>query len=352
MAAVGSATSTYVAALPKVELHVHLEGSMSPRTVFELARRNGVALPADGPEQLESWLQLTGAHSIFGVFSLMCSCLKEAADFELATYEFGAEMARLNIRYAEVHFSVALHAVRGVDFDRSFDGITRGRDRVLRDFGVEIAWIFAVMRGSSFDANSRTMAADYAVSAAIEGMSDGVVAVGLGGAEFDGDIAAFAPYFLRAREAGLHVVPHAGEFAGPANVRAALDALGAERIAHGVRAAEDPELVRRLAAAQVCLDLCPSSNVRLGVYPSYDSHPIAKLREEGVPVSVSTDDPGIFGHDLNDELQRVLDHTALDPVAVESLQIDAVKHSFLPPNRKLELEKMFRAEFERIRPSV
>ena len=349
MAAVSAAG--YVAAIPKVELHVHLEGSMSPRTVFELARRNGVALPADGPEQLESWLQLTGSHSIFGVFSLMCLCLKDASDFELATYEFGAGMARQNIRYAEVHFSVALHAVRGVDFDKSFAGLSRGRDRVIKDFGVEIAWIFAVMRGSGFDADSRTRAADYAVSAAIEGKNGGVVAVGLGGAEFEGDIAAFAPHFGRAREAGLHVVPHAGEFAGPSNVRAALDVLGAERIAHGVRAAEDPELVHRLASAQVCLDLCPSSNVRLGLYPSYDSHPIAKLREAGVPVSVSTDDPGIFGLDLNGEIQQALDHTALDADALESVQLDAIKHSFVPSARKLELEAQFRAEFERLRQS-
>jgi aminodeoxyfutalosine deaminase len=341
----------YLQALPKVELHVHLEGSIRPGTVIELANRNSVSLPVDTPEALEAWLGQAGPSTFFGMFSMFSMCLKDAEDFERIAYEYGSEMARQNVRYSEVHFNVAYHRLRGVEFDTCFSGLTSGRQRARRDFGVDMGWILSVMRGPRLEPALRYQCADYSVATAVEGMAEGVVAVGLGGEEREGDVAQFAPFFERAIGSGLHVAPHAGEFAGHGNVSQAVDLLGATRIGHGVRSTESPDLVRRLATTKICLDLCPTSNVRLGNCPNMARHPIAALREAGVPVTVNTDDPALFGIDLNREIRHLAEDVGLAVEQVEDVLIDAVRYAFLPAARKQELEAELRAEIARLRPA-
>src|SRR5918911_2124282 len=258
-----SSIERYVKAVPKAELHVHLEGSIQPATLLTLAQRNGVPLPVQTVAELRDWLIFRDFTHFVEIYLTISRCLKTAEDYELITYEFGAEMARQNVRYAEVTFTPSTHYLRlGVSHDTYFGGLTRGRQRARTDFGVEINWVFDIVHVLTDDELNRT-AADYTTSVALEGKNDGVVALGLGGVEIGHSFERIAPWFYRARAAGLHSAPHAGETVGPASVWGALRALGAESIGHGVRAVEDPALVAYLAEHGIPLEVCPTSNVRL-----------------------------------------------------------------------------------------
>ena len=184
---------------------------------------------------------------------------------------------------------------------------------------------------------------------AIETQAEGVVALGLGGPEVGHPPEPFAPLFARGRAAGLHSAPHAGEHVGPPSIRGALDALGAERLAHGVRAIEDPALVAELAERRVALDLCPTSNVCLGVYPSLAEHPLRRLHNAGAVVTINSDDPALFGTTLTREVGLLADPFGLDVVAIDEILLNGVRHSFLPPPAKQRLEATYRAELDALK---
>jgi aminodeoxyfutalosine deaminase len=198
----------YLRAAPKAHLHVHLEGSILPETLLTLARRNGVTLPADTVEGLRAWFAFRDFDHFIEVYLAITRCLRTAEDYELIAYEFGAEMARQHIRYAEATFSPSTHEAMGVPFETQFSGLTRGCARARAELGVEIAWVFDIVRNVAQERRDRW--AEYTLARAIEGMSNGVVALGLGGMEVGYPPEPFAPYFTRAREAGLRSVPHAG----------------------------------------------------------------------------------------------------------------------------------------------
>jgi len=208
---------------------------------------------------------------------------------------------------------------------------------------VEIAWIFDIVRGGP-DAARLLAGADYATSAAIEHQRDGVIALGLAGMESGFPPEPFAPWFERARTAGLHCIPHAGEHAGPASIWGALHALGAERIAHGVRAIEDAELVEYLAQQRIALEVCPSSNVCLGVYPSLTEHPLRRLYDAGVPLTINTDDPPLFDTSLDGEVLSLATVFGLDVAAIDEILLNGVRYCFLPEARRRALEGDFRTE--------
>jgi aminodeoxyfutalosine deaminase len=343
------AFETYLRAAPKVELHVHLEGSIQPATLLTLARRNRVELPVDSEAGLRDWLTYRDFNHFIGIYVSISSCLTTAEDYELITYEFGAEMARQNVRYAEVTFTPSTHYLRlGVSHDTYFGGLTRGRQRARTDFGVEINWVFDIVHILTDDELNRT-AADYTTAVAIEGKNDGVVALGLGGVEIGHSFERIAPWFDRARAAGLHGTPHAGETVGPASVWGALRALGAERIGHGVRAIEDPALVAYLAEHGIPLEVCPTSNVRLGIYPSLANHPLPLLHAAGVPLTINSDDPPLFNTTLDDEVALLGDVFGLSLPAIDDVLLNGVRYSFLPPERKQEMEAAFRAELDRLK---
>lgn len=338
----------YLRAAPKAELHVHLEGSIQPTTLLALARRNGVALPADTVEGLRSWFTYRDFAHFIEVYVAITRCLKRVDDYELIAYEFGAEMARQNVRYAEVTFSPSTHQRLGVPHDTYFQGLTRGRARARADFGVEIAWVFDIVRNAG-EARERDRWAAYTTRVAIEGSHDGVVALGLGGLEADYPPEWFAPWFEQARAAGLHSVPHAGEIAGPPSVWGALRALGAERIGHGVRAIEDPVLVAYLVEQRIPLEVSPTSNLCLGVCGSLAEHPLARLLEAGVSLTINSDDPPLFNTTLNDELALLAGPLGVRRSDVDELLLNGVRHSFLPAERKRALEAAFQADMAALR---
>jgi adenosine deaminase len=335
---------SYVRAAPKAELHVHLEGSIQPATLLTLSRRNGVALPADSEDGLRRWFTYRDFDHFIEIYMAVSSCLRTSEDYELITYALGNELAQQNVRYAEVTFTPATHGLRlGVPHDAYFGGLTRGRQRVRADFGVEINWVFDFVHNIDDPPLNRT-GADYTTRIAIEGKDDGVVALGLGGPEVGHSFENIATWFDQARAAGLHSAPHAGETRGPASIWGALRVLGAERIGHGVRAIEDPELVAYLAEAAIPLEVCPTSNLCLGVYPSLAEHPLPRLHAAGVPLTINSDDPPLFNTSLNEEAVLLGIPFGLDVAAIDTILLNGVQHSFLPLERKKELAARHRRE--------
>lgn len=335
--------ASYLQAAPKAELHLHLEGAIAPTTALALARRNGIEFPAADEAGLRAWFAYRDFDHFLTVIRAITHCLQTAADYELVTYELGQTLARQGVRYAEVALSPSIHALRGIPFDTYFTGMTRGRERVRTDFGIDLAWIFSIVRHWP-DSQLTASQADYTTEVALAGRMDGVVALGLAAAEAAAPPEPFAPWFTRARASGLHSAPHAGEMAGPASIWGAVRALGAERIAHGVRAIEDPALVAYLAEQQITLDLAPTSNICLGVYPNLAAHPLPQLHAAGIAITINSDDPPLFATSLNDEVTLLADPFGLDLNAIDAILLNGVRKSFLPAAQRQTLEQEFLEE--------
>jgi len=333
----------FIREMPKVELHVHLEGSIRPATVLTLAERNGVALPAADLDSLREFYRFIDFDHFIEVYFTVSGCLKTVSDFSLIAYEFGADMARQNIRYAEVTFTPNTNVANsGLPFDEILAGLNDGRARANDDYGVEFQWVLDIVRD---DPASRYQVAEWAASA----VDRGVIGFGLGGTELGHPPEWFADAYAVAREAGLHSVPHAGEIVGPESVWNAIQWLGAERIGHGVHSVEDPALVDYLREHQIPLEICPTSNLCLGAYPSYEEHPIRRLWEAGVCVTVNSDDPPMFDTDLVREYEVLADRLGFSAADVERLSLNALLASFLPLERKMALARHFGREFARLR---
>jgi aminodeoxyfutalosine deaminase len=345
---ISESLATYLRAAPKAELHVHLEGAIQPATLLTLAKRNGKTLPATTIEELQQWFRYRDFDHFIEIYFEITSCLKTAEDYELIAYEFGEEMARQHVRYAEVTFSPSTHYDSlGLSFDTFFDGLTRGRERARAEFGVEMRWVFDIVRGIEDGARNRRLA-EYVTAVAQEGMADGVVALGLGGAEVGYPPERFAAYFEQARSVGLHSAPHAGETVGPESIWGAIRALGAERIGHGVRCIDDPALVQHLAEQHIPIEVCPTSNLRLGVYPSLAEHPLPRLYRAGVPLTINSDDPPLFNTTLNQEVALLAEPFAFDLATINTILLNGVRQSFLPAAEKSALEASFQEEMDRL----
>jgi aminodeoxyfutalosine deaminase len=314
---------------PKAELHVHLFGAIPPAVLLELARRHRVALPADTAEGLREWFRFRDFAHFAEVMHALRPLVTEPEDLELLTYEFGRELARQHVRYAEVMVTPMGLERRGLAFPAWLEAINRGRRRAREETGLELRWIVDVNRAQP--EAERAYSADQALEVAIAGREAGVVAFGLCGSEAGCPPEPFAPWFERARAAGLHSVPHAGELAGPESVWGAVRALHAERIAHGVRAVEDPALVAYLAEHGIALDLCPTSNVCLRVCSSLAEHPLRRLHESGVPITVNSDDPTMFGTTLNDEIAALSAPLGLHDEAVSAIIANGFRYAFDAP---------------------
>ena len=278
---------------PKLELHVHLEGTVRPETLLEIARRNGYQLSVDSVEDLRALYEYRDFAHFIEVFMLTSGALERPEDFRQIVVEYAEEAVGHGAVYLEVIFSLGLW--RGLDSDLLFSGICDGADEARERYGIEIRLTPDIARVYSLDE------ALTVVRYAIKYRDRGVVGVGLGGPEAEHPPEPYAPAFELARVEGLASVPHAGEHAGPPSIRGALDALGARRIRHGIRAIEDPALLQELADRRVVLDVCPISNVCTRAVSSLEEHPLPRLVAAGAVCSISTDDPAMFGTDLTTE---------------------------------------------------
>ena len=273
---------------PKIELHVHLEGTVRPDTLREIAKRNDYALPDD----LESLYRFRDFAHFIEVWILTTNALRTETDFRQVVVDYAEEAAAHGAVYLEGIFSPAERVARGVGWDEIFSGYCAGAQEAREKHGVEVRLTPDIYRGAT------AAQAEQVVRCSAKYRDRGIVAIGLGGLEAEFPPEPYEPAFTLARSLGLASVPHAGEAAGAPSVRGALEELGADRIRHGIRAVEDTGLVAELAGRGTVLDVCPLSNLRTGVVRSLDEHPLPQLVAAGVRCSISTDDPAMFDTDL------------------------------------------------------
>jgi aminodeoxyfutalosine deaminase len=280
---------------PKIELHVHLEGTLRPKTLLAIARSNNVALPADTAEGLAELFRFTDLPHFIEVWLMVTACLRTADDFRRITVDYAGEAAEHGAVYLEGIFAPLQLARRGVPWAAIYEGFCDGAQEARETHGVEVRLTPDLTR------NATPEEIDASLEHAIAYRDRGVVALGLGAFELEYPPHLYVEPFRRAREGGLGSVPHAGELGGPDAIREALDLLHADRLRHGIRAIEDQALVDELAARGTVLDVCPISNVRVGVVRSLAEHPLPQLVAAGIRCSLSTDDPPMFDTDLTRE---------------------------------------------------
>jgi aminodeoxyfutalosine deaminase len=293
---------------PKIELHVHLEGTVRPATLFEIARRNDYALPAETEEGLAELYDFRDFAHFIEVWILTTNALRTEEDFRQVVVDYAAEAASHGAVYLEAIFSPGERVKRGIGWDAIFSGYCDGAQEARELHGVEVRLTPDAVRGFPLED------AEQVVRYSAAYRDRGIVGVGLGGLEADYPPEPYEPAFTLARELGLASVPHAGEVAGPPSVRGALEQLGADRVRHGIRAVEDPGLVNELAGRGTVLDICPISNVRTRAVASLETHPLPRLVEAGVRCSISTDDPAMFGTDLTTDYDAAA-RLGLSPLA-------------------------------------
>jgi adenosine deaminase len=340
----------FVRRMPKAEIHVHLEGSVRPATLLKLALRNGVQPPAPDEAGLREFFRFRDFPHFIEVYIAVCNCLRTPEDFATIVREVGEDAAAQNIRYLELHFNPETNVrKRGLDFHEMLAGMNRGRAEARERWGVEMRWIADGVRDSETSPYSVTQTVDWISALSPE---DGVVALGLGGNEVGRPPAPFAADFARARAAGLRTVAHAGETTGHATVCDSIDLLGAERIGHGVRAAENADLVMRLARDRVPLEICPTSNLCTGVVKTFAEHPFPMLDQAGVLVTVNSDDPPLFGTTLTDEFLVLAREWDYDADGLQRIALNALDVAFLPDDEKVRMRDAFVAEFAALRQEL
>ncbi|NUP42748.1 MAG: adenosine deaminase [Streptomyces sp.] len=313
----------FIAGLPKAELHVHHVGSASPRIVAALAARHpDSAVPAD-PAALADYFTFRDFAHFIQVYLSVVDLIRDAEDVRLLTFEVARDMARQNVRYAELTVTPYSSTRRGIPEREFMAAIEDARKGAEAELGVTLRWCFDI------PGEEGLRSAEETTRMALGLRPDGLVSFGLGGPELGVPRPQFKPYFDKARAAGLHSVPHAGETTGPETVWDALRELGAERIGHGTSAARDPRLLEHLAEHRIPLEVCPTSNIATRAVATLEEHPIRQMIDAGVLVTVNSDDPPMFGTDLNTEYAvaaRLLD---LDHHGVAALAKNAVEASFL-----------------------
>ena len=282
---------------PKIELHVHLEGTLRPEMLISCAQRNGVTLPAETHEGIEELFHFTDLAHFIDVWLMVTSCLRTADDFRRITVDYAGEAKKHGAVYIEGIFAPLQLVRRGVPWETIYEGFCDGIDEAREVHGMEMRLTPDLTR------NATPEEMDESLRYAIAYRERGIVGVGLGAFELEYPPNLYVDTFRRAREGGLGSVPHAGELGPPEAVRDALDLLHADRLRHGIRSIEDPELVQDLKERGTVLDVCLVSNVHVGVVPSLDDHPLPRLVEAGVLCSLSTDDPPMFDTDLTKEYE-------------------------------------------------
>ena len=325
--------SGFIRQLPKAELHLHLEGSIDPATLLEIQMRHGKNGTLGEAENIYRYKDFAG---FLMAFKTVTENLKDPEDFELITYRLLEQLKCQNVLHAEVYVSVGVYLWQKKDFEAIFQGLERGRQRGERDFGVSLLWIFDAVRqfGAEKAQNVVELAAKY--------KDRNVIGFGIGGDELKAPPELFRDVYAYAGEKGLRLTTHAGESAGPGSIWGALN-LRTERIGHGLTAGQDQELVEELSTRQVPVEICLTSNLRTGCCASISEHPLRNYFDQGIMVTLNTDDPAMFGTSLCREYQLAQDQFGFTDEHLRELARNSFEASFLPPASKLNFLNLFDA---------
>jgi len=323
-------------AMPKVDIHVHLEGATDAETVWEMSRRNGIRLPASSLDEWRAFYEFKDFPHFAEVYIAAANCMRTAEDFSAMVRSFLRNQAAQNIRYSEAYFSPQHHLRKGLAAAEILDALEKGADEGERQYGSRVRFIADVSREMSQDI-------ECVLPFALAGRErDGLfVALGIGGQEVGYPAELFADIFADARAMGLHVLAHAGETGPASSVWGAIRSLKAERIGHGVRSLEDRALIDYLRRTQLPLEVCPTSNYCLKVVDAHEPHPIRRLTDAGVYVTLNSDDPAMFSTDLNHEY-LALAGQGFSWRELWRLNLNTLEASFIPAPEK----QAFRAEWQ------
>jgi aminodeoxyfutalosine deaminase len=322
---------SFIRSLPKVELHLHLEGSVRPETLRELSRGKGRL-----GDETEDWIRdrtrsnfhYQDSQEFLTAFKLVTLLLDSPRDYALALTRLCEELAAQNVRYAEVTLSTGVILWKKQSVDSVFEALAAAAREAEARLGVRVTWIFDAIR--HFGAEHARQVLEWAKRF----RSQGVMAFGIGGDEVRGPAELFTEVYREARDSGLHVTAHAGETAGPESIRAAVELLGAERIGHGLSALRDPSVVALLRERQIPLEVCPTSNVCTGLVRRIEEHPLPRFLDEQLIVTLNSDDPGLFATTLEQEFVLAANHFSLSRQQLVRIVENSIRASFLPENQQ------------------
>jgi aminodeoxyfutalosine deaminase len=331
-----AALETFIAGLPKVELHVHHVGSASPAVVAELAGRHPGRVPSD-PAALADYFTFTDFAHFVELYLSVVDLVRTAEDIWTLTHGIAEELARQQVRYVELTCTPVTNVNAGVPIEAFVEATEDVRVTVERDLGLVMRWIWDIPGELGLPAGVET------VKYALEHGPSSLIALGLGGPEIGVPRPQFADVFAQARAAGLHSIPHAGETTGPQTIWDAIQLLGAERIGHGTSAVQDPALLAHLAEHRIPVEVSPTSNIATRAVATFAEHPLRRLVEAGVPVSINSDDPPMFSTTLTTEYGVAAALLDLDEAGVADLALAAVDHSFAPEETKAAVRDEIRS---------
>jgi adenosine deaminase len=314
--------------IPKVELHLHLEGAIPPPILFDIVEQHGGDPAVPDLAALDARFEYRDFDGFIDAWTWKNGYLRDYDDFTLAAEAVARDLERQNIRYAEVFFSPTDFACHGLEPQQLAAAIRSGLDRCP---GIQVALVADLVRDHGPERAQRTL------DQICEVLDEGVIGIGIGGSEQHFPPGPFAAVYERARGRGLRTSAHAGEAAGAVSIWGAIRELRVDRIGHGTRAIEDPQLVDHLAASGTPLEMCPLSNLCTGVVASIADHPIRKLRDRGVRVTVNTDDPKMFNTSLAGELRLLHRELGFDRHEIRDLILEAARSSWLDPERQASL---------------
>ena len=321
--------NAYIAGLPKAELHLHIEGSLEPELMFELAQRNGVDIPFDSVEAVRAAYDFSNLQDFLDIYYAGANVLLTRKDFEDLAFAYFQRAAADSVRHAEIFFDPQTHTDRGVPFAVVVEGLIAGMDRAKAELGVTSGLILSFLRHLSEDEAFATleMAKPYL---------NHFIGVGLDSSEVGHPPSKFVRVFAAARDLGLKLCAHAGEEGPPAYVHEALDLLHIDRIDHGNRSMEDESLIQRLAAEQMTLTVCPLSNLKLCVVKDLKDHPVPEMLRRGLHVTLNSDDPAYFGGYVNENYRQLAEAVGLTREQLTQIARNSFEGSFLSDAEKLE----------------
>ena len=321
------ALDAYIAGLPKAELHLHIEGSLEPELMFELAKRNGVEIPFDSVEAVRAAYDFSNLQDFLDIYYAGAAVLLTRRDFEDLAFAYFQRAAADNVRHAEIFFDPQTHTDRGVPMAEVVEGLLAGMHRAETELGVTSKLILCFLRHLDEDAA-------FATLEAAGPWLDRIAGVGLDSSEVGHPPSKFARVFARAGELGLKRVAHAGEEGPPAYVYEALDLLHIDRMDHGNRSMEDEALIARLAAERMTLTVCPLSNLKLCVVNDLKDHPVPEMLRRGLHVTLNSDDPAYFGGYVNDNYRQLAAAVGLTREQVTQMAKNSFEGSFLSDQDK------------------